>query len=55
MLREEKNKSIYEKIEEELLETIAGDDVRTGAYNIRKNGKVLKRQITENVKNRDKK
>ena len=28
-----------EKIEEELLETIAGDDVRTGAYNIRKNGK----------------
>ena len=39
-----------EKIEEELLETIAGDDVRTGAYNIRKNGKGVERQITENVK-----
>ena len=39
-----------EKIEENLLETIAGDDVRTGAYNIRKNGKGVERQITENVK-----
>ena len=39
-----------EKIEEELLETIAGDDVRTGAYNIRENGKGVERQVTENVK-----
>ena len=39
-----------EKIEENLLETIAGDDVRTGAYNIRENGKGVERQVTENVK-----
>ena len=39
-----------DKIEENLLETISGEDVRTGAYNIRKNGKGVERQITENVK-----
>ena len=39
-----------QKIEENLLETIAGDDVRTGAYNIRENGKGVERQVTENVK-----
>ena len=36
-------------IEENLLETISGSDVRTGAYNIRENGKGVERKITDNV------
>ena len=39
-----------EKIEEELLEKVAGQDVRKGAYNIRKDGKGVERQVTENIR-----
>ena len=38
------------KIEEELLEKVSGENIRTGAYNIRENGKGVERQITDNVK-----
>ena len=38
------------KIEEVLLEKVSGENIRTGAYNIRENGKGVERQITDNVK-----
>lgn len=38
------------KIEEELLEKVSGENIRTGAYNIRENGKGVERKITDNVK-----
>ena len=37
-------------VEEKLLEEIAGENIRNGAYNIRENGKGVERQITDNVK-----
>lgn len=37
-------------VEEKLLEEIAGENIRSGAYNIRENGKGVERQITDNVK-----
>lgn len=36
-------------IDETLLKTITGSSVYSGAYNIRKNGKLLDRKVTENV------
>ena len=42
--------SKIEKVDEELLDEISGyDEIRDGAYNIRKNGAGIERKVTENV------
>ena len=38
-----------ENVDKNLLETISGESEYKGAYNIRKNGKGIERQVTENV------
>ena len=42
--------SNFRKVDEELLDEISGyDEIRDGAYNIRKNGAGIERKITENI------
>ena len=36
-------------VDEKLLKTITGSSTYKGAYNIRKNGKTIERQISENI------